>query len=196
MDGLYLIVSTERALELVPQALAGGIDCIQLRHKGPLTRAVVALAEELLQLCGAVPLIVNDRVDLARAVGAAGVHLGQTDLPLAEARALLGPHAILGATASTLEEALRAEAEGASYVGFGHIFPTSTKVKSTPPVGLAALREVCRRLHIPVVAIGGIHRDNIAAVWATGVAAVAVASAIGDALDPCAETRRLKCSAI
>lgn len=178
---LYLIVSDD-----VP--IPPGIALVQFRHKTAYTREVLEAARRLRDRL-TVPLIINDRVDIALALDAAGVHLGQTDLPIPIARRMLGSHKIIGGTASTLEEALQVEQEGADYLGFGHIFPTRTKLKTTPPVGLERLREVCSRLTIPVYAIGGITAANVQQVRATGVAGVAFVSAIKEVEDGTFPTR-------
>ena len=143
-------------------ALDGGVTCLQLREKTASAGEILALARTLLPLCRArwVPLLINDRVDIALAAGADGVHLGQEDLPLPEARALLGPDRILGATAHTVEEALRAQAEGADYLGVGAMFP------------------ICAAVSIPVVAIGGVNAQNLPTLAGTGIAGAAVVSAI------------------
>jgi thiamine-phosphate pyrophosphorylase len=128
--------------------------------------------------------IVNDRCDVALAVGADGVHLGQEDLPLAEARAFLGREKLIGISTHNLAQALEAEAGGADYIGLGPIFPTPTKEKPDPVVGVAGLREVRARVRIPIVAIGGITARNAAEVMAAGADAVAVVSAVLAAADP------------
>ncbi|MDH3196970.1 MAG: thiamine phosphate synthase [Candidatus Krumholzibacteria bacterium] len=179
--------------EIAALAVAGGARDIQLRDKRMHDEELVATARRTLALCadaGAV-LIVNDRVEVARVARAHGVHLGRADTPIAEARALLGPSVIIGATAGTLTQALEAQAAGADYVGFGHIFPTASKHKSTPPVGLEGLREVCAALRIPVIAIGGITADNAADVLAAGAWGVAVIGAVCAAPDPEAAARAL-----
>ena len=199
IQGLQLIVSTDTTpsvpyLELALQAILGGIDGIQFRHKGIYSRETYSLVSQLAELCNrfSIPLIINDRIDIALAVKAAGAHLGQSDLPLAIASAFLGKGKIIGATASTLEEAKRAEIEGADYIGFGHIFPTTTKIKNTPPVGLEGLKAVLNHVTIPVVAIGGITDHNLDEVRKTGVHGVAFVSAISSSLDPFRQTKKLK----
>jgi len=129
-------------------------------------------------------VIINDRCDVALAVGADGVHLGQEDLPVAEARALMGPQRIIGLSTHTLAQALEAEAEGADYLGFGPIFPSSTKSNPEPVVGIEQLREVRSRVGLPIVAIGGINAGNIRAVFDAGSEAPAVLSAVLAAPDP------------
>jgi thiamine-phosphate pyrophosphorylase len=179
--------------EMAALAVAGGADVIQLRDKRMHDEEMVVTARRTRARCadaGAI-LIVNDRAHVAKAARAHGVHLGRGDTPIAEARALLGPAAIIGATAGTLAQALEAQAAGADYVGFGHIFPTPSKRKDTPPVGIERLREVCAALRVPVIAIGGITADNAADVLAAGAWGVAVIGAVCAARDPEAAARAL-----
>lgn len=140
------------------------------------------------------PLLINDRVDIALAAGADGVHLGQDDLPLPEARALLGPDRILGATAHTVEEALRAQAEGADYLGVGAMFPTGTKT-NTIPTSADTLKAICAAVSIPVVAIGGVTAQNLPTLAGTGIAGAAVVSAIFSQSDLTAAARTLRAAA-
>ncbi len=137
-------------------------------------------------------LVVNDRVDVALAGGADGVHLGQDDLPAAAARALLGPDPLLGVSAATAEEAAAAERDGADYLGVGAIYATSTKADAGAPVGLARIGAVRRASALPIVAIGGITLDNAAATIRAGAAGVAVITAVTLADDMVAATRRLR----
>jgi thiamine-phosphate diphosphorylase len=197
--GLQLLINTESCsqyplLELATQAILGGIDGIQFRHKGAYDRESHTIALCLVEMCRrfSIPFIINDRFDIAMAVRATGVHLGQTDMPVREARLFLGESAIIGVTSSTIEEAKAAESEGADYVGFGHIFSTATKIKSTPPVGLEALEVICSQLFIPVIAIGGINEGNIEDVCRAGASGIAVISAIASSSNPSAQTNKLK----
>ncbi len=135
--------------------------------------------------------IVNDRVDVAKAIGADGVHLGQEDLPLADARAILGPGKLIGISTHTLAQAVEAESGGVDYIGFGPIFPTATKENPGPVVGVDGLREVRARVRIPVVAIGGITAKNAGDVRAAGADGVAVVSAVLAAADPKAAIAKL-----
>ena len=137
-----------------------------------------------------VPLIINDNVEVALACGAAGVHLGQQDMPIAQARRMAGPDLILGASAHTVQEALEAQAAGADYLGVGAVFSTSTKADASP-LPLTTLREICAAVSIPVVAIGGITETNLLQLTGCGAAGVAVVSAIFGAPDPGAATARL-----
>ncbi len=182
--------------QAVEAALDGGVTCLQLREKEASAGEILALARTLLPLCRArrVPLLINDRVDIALAAGADGVHLGQEDLPLPEARALLGPDRILGATAHTVEEALRAQAEGADYLGVGAMFPTGTKT-NTIPTSADTLKAICAAVSIPVVAIGGVTAQNLPTLAGTGIAGAAVVSAIFSQSDLTAAARTLRAAA-
>jgi len=174
-------------------AVAGGAGAVQLRDKDMGDDEMIATALRMGAICapaGAV-LIVNDRVAVACAAGAGGVHLGRGDASVADARARMGAEAIIGATAGTVAQALEAQAAGADYVGFGHVFPTPSKRKDTPPVGIDGLREACAALSIPVIAIGGITADNVPAVMAAGAWGVAVIGAVCGAPDPEAAARAL-----
>lgn len=182
--------------QAVEAALDGGVTCLQLREKTASAGEILTLARTLLPLCRArkVPLLINDRVDIALAAGADGVHLGQDDLPLPEARALLGPDRILGATAHTVEEALRAQAEGADYLGVGAMFPTGTKT-DTVPTSADTLKAICAAVSIPVVAIGGVNAQNLPTLAGTGIAGAAVVSAIFSQGDLTAAARTLRTAA-
>lgn len=179
--------------EVARQAIAGGASIIQLRDKEASTRELVEVGARLRALTreAGVTYIVNDRLDVALAVEADGVHLGQDDMPARLARRLLGQGKILGLSATNLQEALQAEGDGASYLGVGPIFPTATKPDAAPAMGLEALAEVVRRVSIPVVAIGGITGDNAERVVSTGVDGVAVVSAVVSAPDIQAAAREL-----
>jgi len=195
---LYAIIDAEAArprtcLELAAAILAGGCRVLQLRMKDrpgsemlDVARAMRALATPPSTL-----FIVNDRVDVAAAVGADGVHLGAEDMPVAAARSLVGPHLIIGRSTHSLEEARAARVSGADYVGFGPIFPTATKPLPCSPRGIDALREVCNALPIPVVAIGGITEATAGAARQAGAAAVAMIHALADADDVAAKARWL-----
>lgn len=182
--------------QAVEAALEGGVTCLQLREKEASAGDILALARTLLPLCRArrVPLLINDRVDIALAAGADGVHLGQEDLPLPEARTLLGPDRILGATAHTVEEALRAQAEGADYLGVGAMFPTGTKT-DTVPTSADTLKAICAAVSTPVVAIGGVNAQNLPTLAGTGIAGAAVVSAIFSQSDLTAAARTLRTAA-
>ncbi len=187
---LYLVtdsgLSRGRSLiEIVEAAIAGGVTVVQYREKGATTRRMVEEALGLRELCRrrGIPFIVNDRLDVALAVEADGIHVGQDDLPASLARRLIGRERILGVSAETPERAARAEAEGADYIGASPIFATPTKSDAPPPMGIAGLRLLSKAVAIPVVAIGGINRDNAASLIAAGATGVAAVSALVSAED-------------
>src|SRR2546422_10076406 len=173
-------------VELVKSALTTGVRLFQLRMKTPHTGEFYDLAAQFCALvrAGGGTFIVNDRVDVAQAVGADGVHLGQEDLPLADARAIVGPDKLIGISTHTMKQALDADAGGADYIGFGPIFPTSTKEHPDPVVGIAGLREVRAKVRVPIVAIGGITTKNVREVVAAGADCCAVISAVLSASNP------------
>jgi len=195
MRGYYAIVDVaEDATRIQPaliqqrarDLLAAGPCCLQLRAKALSAAALRDVARALLPLCRAagVPFCLNDRLDLALLVGADAVHLGQDDLPLAQARRIAAGRLRIGISTHRCEQAQAAIAGGADYLGFGPIFDTRSKLRPDPTVGLEALRAICAASPVPVVAIGGITLDTIAAVAATGAPAAAVISAISNAPDP------------
>ena len=183
---LRLYAVTDRAWvgeQTLPQqveaALKGGATCVQLREKDLGDAAILAEALEISALCKryGVPFILNDNVALARQCGADGVHLGQEDMDPAEARRILGPEAIIGVSAHNVAEAKKAFADGADYLGCGAMFPTHTKT-DTNVISRQVLADVCASVPIPVVAIGGIHRENLLQLAGCGEAGIAVISAI------------------
>ncbi len=190
LERLHLCVITDATLipgrghvALAAAALAGGADMIQLRDKGGNLRALLPQAREILALCrshGAL-FIVNDRLDLALAVGADGVHVGQEDLPAEAARRLLPPGGILGVSTHSVEQAEAARQAGADYIGFGPMFPTGTKNTGYAPQGLAVLRRIRAATALPILAIGGITLANVEDVVKAGATAPAVISAIAAA---------------
>lgn len=178
-------------VDIARQALEGGAPMIQLRDKSAGLRQLLPQAQEIASLCrerGAY-FIVNDRLDLALAVNADGVHLGQDDLPPTAARAALGQGKILGVSTHSLEQATRAAREGADYLGIGPIFPTSTKGTGYEPVGCETIKQLHARIDLPLIAIGGITLDTIGPVIRAGAAGVAVISAIAGAEDVTLATR-------
>ena len=179
--------------EVAQAAIRGGADVLQLRDKTGSARWLLEEAKGLLPLTrrAGVPLIINDRVDIAMAVDADGVHLGQDDLPLKEARAILGPTRLIGKSTHTTAQALEAQVEGADYIGFGPIFPTPTKPEYSG-IGLEAIGEVASRLHIPIVCIGGIECGNLEQVMGAGAPCIAMVRAVCAAEDPETATRDLK----
>ena len=188
---LYLV--TDRGLargrstvEIVKRALQGGVTCVQLREKNCSTLEFIeqALAlKDILKSTG-VPLIINDRVDVALAVEADGVHLGQTDMPLAMAKKILGDTMIIGISAESLEDAVEAERNGADYLGVSPIYGTPTKTDTAAPLGLEGLRAIRNSVRLPLVGIGGLNRDNSAEAIRNGADGIAVVSAIVAADDP------------
>lgn len=177
--------------DCVAQAIRGGVTVVQLREKEISSRDYLELARKVKAVTDryGVPLIVNDRIDIALAADAGGVHVGPEDLPVDLARRLMGRGKIVGASAATVEEALRCEAEGADYLGVGALYPTATKA-ATEQVSCAELARIKKSVRIPVVAIGGISADNAAPVLAAGVDGLAVVSAIMAQADPEAAARQ------
>ncbi|MCS7301472.1 MAG: thiamine phosphate synthase [Fimbriimonadales bacterium] len=194
LAGLYVITDplVRDPVQTVRMALEGGARIVQLRDKQATTRQLVQTAQALRTLTrqhGAL-LIVNDRLDVALAAGADGVHLGQDDLPVALARRIAGDALIIGVSAETVEEAQQAQADGANYLGVGPMFATQTKPDAGAPVGPERLRAIKSAVAIPVFGIGGITLQNAGAVLAAGADGICVASAIVGAPDPRAATRQ------
>ena len=179
--------------ELAEMAIAGGADTIQFRQKDGSTRELVESAQTVQAVCAAhgVSLIVNDRADIALAVGAAGAHFGQDDLPIAVGRRILPAKMIIGASARTEERILEAISAGADYIGFGPIYQTSSKPDAERPKGLEALRRMSEIAGCPVIAIGGITAETAYDVICAGAYGIAVISAVCAEADPTAATRRL-----
>ena len=177
----------------VEQALRGGATCVQLREKELNPAAFFAEAKEMKILCAryGVPLIINDNVELALKVDADGVHVGQEDMDARDVRGLIGPDKILGVTAKTLEQAQKAQQAGANYLGSGAVFGSTTKLNAKP-MTKELLQSICESVQIPVVAIGGIHRGNIAFLAGTGIRGAAVVSGIFSAADIAEECRILR----
>lgn len=177
---LYLVTnryqdSLENFLEKVETACRSGVTIIQLREKTLTTNQYYHLAKQVKEITDAyqVPLIIDDRLDICLAVDAAGLHIGDDELPVSVARQVLGPKKILGVTAKTVKRALEAETSGADYLGTGAIFPTRTK-ENAPITLISTLKTICQTVAIPVVAIGGLTSENIDQLAATGIAGVAV----------------------
>ena len=177
---LYLVTnryqdSLENFLEKVETACRSGVTIIQLREKNLTTNQYYHLAKQVKEITDAyqVPLIIDDRLDICLAVDAAGLHIGDDELPVSVARQVLGPEKILGVTAKTVKRALEAETSGADYLGTGAIFPTRTK-ENAPITLISTLKTICQTVAIPVVAIGGLTSENIDQLAATGIAGVAV----------------------
>lgn len=187
---LYFITDStgfteDEFLQRIEAALQGGVTFLQLREKDKSTRAYLELAEKVHKLTKqyGVPLIIDDRLDVAMAVDAEGVHLGQSDLPISIARKILGPNKIIGATAKTVSQALEAWQHGADNLGVGAIFPTTTKVK-TILTSTDILKDICNTVPIPVNAIGGLNKHNIDILSGIPIAGICVVSAIMKAADP------------
>ena len=195
---LYLVLDrgacgSRRVEEVARAAVRGGVDAIQLRDKTASARELIDEAGRVLAVTRAadVPLLSNDRSDVALAVGADGVHLGQDDLPVAEARSLLGPHRIIGQSTHSLEQARAAEAAGVEYIGFGPIFPTPTK-PDYRSIGVDAVGPVLAQVRAPCVCIGGIDAGTLPQVLAAGARRIAVVRAICSVEDPEAAAQTLK----
>lgn len=173
-------------------AIEGGADTIQFRQKDGNIRHVIYELERTVDVCMAagIPLLVDDRVDLAQIDGVAGVHLGQTDFPIRLARKILGDEAIIGATATDAGQARRAEAEGASYIGFGPVFQTRSKASPASVKGLEGLQEAVHAVRIPVIAIAGITPEKVLSTLSAGAHGVAVMTAVTNAEHPEAAARR------
>lgn len=180
-------------LQRIEAALQGGVSFMQIREKERTTREYLALAKKVhaLTLQYGVPLIVDDRLDVAMAVDAEGVHLGQSDMPVATARKLWGQEKIIGATAKTVEQAQEAYNQGADYLGVGAIYPTTTKVK-TVLTSVDTLRDICKAVPIPVNAIGGLNKENIDVLKGVPIAGICVVSAIMKAEDPKVAAEQLR----
>ena len=177
---LYLVTnryqdSLESFLEKIETACRSGVTIIQLREKNLTTNQYYQLAKQVKEITEAyqVPLIIDDRLDVCLAVDAAGLHIGDDELPVSVARQVLGPEKILGVTAKTVKRAIEAEEGGANYLGTGAIFPTTTK-ENAPITLISTLKTICQRVAIPVVAIGGLTSENIDQLMGTGIAGVAV----------------------
>ncbi len=181
-------------VELAELAVAGGADTIQFRQKSGTTREMVQIARQLQALCqkAGVSFIVNDRVDVAMAAQADGVHLGQDDFPIPLARKLMGSKAVIGGSASSLEEARKCFLEGADYVGFGPVFFTTSKEDAGPAGGLELLEKIIREIPLPVVAIGGLNQDNSLQVIRSGAHGIAVISAVCCQKNPQEATQALR----
>ena len=195
---VYLVTDRSLAagrttLDIVAAAIRGGVSCVQLREKDCGAREFIAEAMAVRPLLAqhGVPLIINDRVDVALAVKAGGVHLGQKDMPCRLARELLPKGMIIGISAESLEDAMAAEKDGADYIGVSPIYATPTKTDTAAPLGLENLRRIRARVKLPLVGIGGLNAGNAAEVIRHGADGVAVVSAIVAAPDPAAAARDL-----
>jgi thiamine-phosphate pyrophosphorylase len=180
-------------MEITRLAIAGGADTIQYRQKSGSTREMIEAARNMKQLCSdaGVTFIVNDRLDVAIAAEADGVHLGQDDFPIPMARGLLGEGRIIGGSAATLDEVRKCLSEGADYVGFGPVYPTSSKDDAGPVSGIDILKQVVEIIPLPIIAIGGVGAENIPDVMRAGAHGIAVISAVCCQDDPEEATRSL-----
>ena len=192
---LYLVTnryqdSVESFLEKIETACRSGVTIVQLREKNLTTNQYYQLAKQVKEITDAyqIPLIIDDRLDVCLAVDAAGLHIGDDELPVSVARQVLGPDKILGVTAKTVKRALEAERGGADYLGTGAIFPTTTK-ENAPITLISTLKTICQRVDIPVVAIGGLTSENIEQLIDTGIAGVAVVRDLMQAEDIEAKTQ-------
>ena len=192
---LYLVTnryqdSLESFLKKVEMACRSGVTIVQLREKNLTTNQYYQLAKQVKEITDVyqVPLIIDDRLDVCLAVDAAGLHIGDDELPVSVARQVLGPEKILGVTAKTVKRALEAEEGGADYLGTGAIFPTTTK-ENAPITLISTLKTICQRVAIPVVAIGGLTSENIDQLIGTGIAGVAVVRDLMQAEDVEAKTQ-------
>ena len=180
-------------MELTEHAIAGGADTVQFRHKQGSTREMIQIATEMKRICNEkdVVFIVNDRIDIAIASGADGVHLGQDDFPVPLARKLLGDERIIGSSAATMEEAKKCLSDDADYVGFGPVYPTGSKDDAGPVSGIDALRKIVEIIPLPIIAIGGIDKKNTPEVMKAGAYGIAVISTVCCKKDPRRATKGL-----
>ncbi|MBA3012838.1 MAG: thiamine phosphate synthase [Proteobacteria bacterium] len=198
MEGIYLVTDTSACTHhlletIVAKAVQAGICCVQLREKHLDTRSFLARAQKLKAILGParIPLIINDRVDIALAVGADGVHIGQTDMPYAMARQLLGPRALIGLSVETWEDVVAAQDLTPDYLGVSPIFSTPTKTDTKAPWGLDGLARIKAYSRHPLVAIGGLNVKNTDQVIRAGADCIAVVSAICSAQNPFGAARQL-----
>ena len=193
---LYLVTDksddVEKFLNTIEEAIKGGVSVVQIREKTADTLDFYTLALKVKKITDkySVPLIINDRVDVALAVDADGVHVGQSDMPCDVTRKLIGPDKILGVSAATIPEAKKAERDGANYIGTGAIFPTATK-DDAPKITKKDLTDIVDSINIPVVAIGGINLDNAFKLKDTGIKGLSVVSAIMSSQNPKESSEKL-----
>jgi thiamine-phosphate pyrophosphorylase len=195
---LHIITDTELQVrfshvELAKMAISGGADTIQFRQKGGSTRELIETAKGMKKVCSnaGVTFIVNDRLDVALASDADGVHLGQNDFPIPLARKILGANKIFGGSAVTMDEALKCLEEGADYIGFGPVYPTASKEDAGPVAGLDLMKEVIDKIRLPLIAIGGVNKENAPEVIRLGAHGIAVISAVCCHKNPEQATREL-----
>ncbi len=194
---LYVLIGSDIAIKSVEETVRlvidGGADAIQLREKTISDGEFISLAREIHDIAAkrGTLLIINDRVNVAKEVNAEGVHLGQHDIGISEARDIIGNEKIIGVSTHNIEQARQAQNEGADYIAIGPVYPTSTKINE-PPVGLEVVQEVAEKISIPFVVIGAITLENLAEVLKTGATGVAVCSAIISSKDVLSSTRQFK----
>ena len=195
---VYLVTDSrdkteEEFLVIIEEAIKGGTSIVQLREKTASTKDFYELALKVKEITSRydVPLLINDRIDIALAIDSEGVHIGQDDMPADIARAIIGDEKILGVSASTVDEAVKAQKDGADYIGSGAVFPTSTK-DDADSVSKDELKEIVNSIDIPVVAIGGITLENAQELKDTGISGFSVVSAIMSAKDPQVASKKLK----
>ncbi len=189
LQGVHIIlraipVNGRGVEELAQIATEVGASVIQLREKHMPMDELLPIAKKLRKICEDITFIVNDRADLAKIIEADGVHLGEDDLPIQYAREILGEKALIGISMGSVEEAIIAEQKGADYIGFGHMYPTTSKIKTTPPKSLQELSDVCAAVTVPVIAIGGITVNNSGEVLRCGIQGIAVISTFSNAENP------------
>lgn len=195
---LYLVTDSELSklpfFEMIKKAVKGGVTVIQLREKNLSTREFIEEAIEVKKNIegSGIPLIINDRVDVALAIGADGVHLGNDDMPVNLARRIMGKKFIIGASAGSVDEAMEKEEKGADYIAVSPVFPTPTKPDAGPPLGLEGIKEMRKFVKVPLIGIGGINRGNVLDVIKSGADGVAVVSAIVSSEDPEKSARELR----
>jgi len=177
-------------IDLAEMAIAGGADTIQFRSKSGSTKDLIETAKAMKKICSraGVPLIINDRVDIAMEVAADGVHLGQDDIPISTARKMLGLNCIIGGSAGNMDEAEICITEGADYIGSGPVYYTGSKKDAGPAIGVESLKKLVEGIPLPVIAVGGISAINIPELLETGVHGVAVISAVCVSDDPAKAT--------
>ena len=195
---LYVIIDPEackntQPFSLLEMVVSGGVKTIQLRAKNMPDIEMLELAKKMSFFCKekGVLFIVNDRLDIAMASNADGVHLGQDDLPIKAARSVVGPDFTIGLSTHNTKEAVDAQKAGADYIGFGAMYKTSSKADVTEPKSLEKLREIVKKIDVPVVAIGGINLSNIREISETGASSAAVISAVSSSKDPFNEVQKL-----
>lgn len=196
IKGYYFITDSglSRAGNLsdVEQAIRANVSVVQYRNKTSNTREFYEEAIALRRICKNAAFLINDRLDIALACNTDGVHLGQSDLPYQTARELLGPNKIIGLTVHSLEDALAAQEMGADYIGVAPIFATATKTDAGTPLGIEGLKEICQKVELPVVAIGGIDLSNAQSVINAGADSICAISAVITKVDVCAEAKKFQ----